>query len=294
MRLPAILDGFPRIVLILAVPAIAFLVTAGISLGMGGGGKGTPSTPSTVGVSVTNRQPLPTVAPAAAPASAAIANRTDCNAIRGTDYRSGDERDWYQKNCGASSAVLSSSASSGGTGSSSTGSAPAAPRAVAPASTAPVSTAQTATGQRLVIGKANVDTDIYVTKMVGGDMPNPQGYFNALAYDMSAIAGLGGDVNKGNLVLSGHVDCGKCYNGGSGIAVFWSVRQLSAGDSAQVYKPDGTVQNYVVTKSGAYTAQQDFSPFVSSSSADMTIITCTGTFSGGEYDNRHVVQFKKV
>jgi hypothetical protein len=32
---------------------------------------------------------------------------------------------------------------------------------------------------------------------------------------------------------------------------------------------------------------------VASSAADMTLITCTGTFSGGDYSLRHVVALKK-
>jgi sortase (surface protein transpeptidase) len=284
------LDGVPRFVLVLAVPVIAFLITIGISLGTSGSEENTADTPPSVGVSVSSQQPLPTATSSAAPTptAASQAFRTDCAAIRGTDYRSGDERDWFQKNCLGSSVVSNSTSSSAASTNTTSSSAP------RPAAAAATSGVEAATGQRLVIPKANVNTDIYITKMVSGDMPNPKGYFNALTYDMSALPGLGGDVNKGNLVLSGHVDCGRCYNGGSGIAVFWSVRQLSAGDTAQVIKADGSVQNYVVTSSKATTAQQDFSPYVASGAADMTIITCTGTFSGGEYDNRHVVTFKKA
>jgi hypothetical protein len=36
-------------------------------------------------------------------------------------------------------------------------------------------------------------------------------------------------------------------------------------------------------------AATDFSGIVAGGAADMTIITCTGTFSGGHYENRHVV-----
>jgi hypothetical protein len=289
------LDGVPRIVLILAVPIVAFLVTVGISLGTGSSEKSKADSAPQVGVAVSSQQPIPTAtaSPAVTPTAAAQASRNSCDAIRGTDYRSNDERDWFQKNCLGSSAISNSTSSSNASTSTLSGSTSTAPRAAASTTSASAGV-ETATGQRLVIPKAGVNTDIYVTKMTSGDMPNPKGYFNALTYDMSALPGLGGDVNKGNLVLSGHVDCGRCYNGGSGTAVFWSVRQLSPGDTAQVYAADGKVVNYVVTKSAAYTAAQDFSGFVSSSAADMTIITCTGTFAGGEYDNRHVVTFRKA
>ena len=44
---------------------------------------------------------------------------------------------------------------------------------------------------------------------------------------------------------------------------------------------------------GTQAAAADQDPFiVASGNADMTIITCTGTFSGGEYNNRHVVTLR--
>jgi hypothetical protein len=150
------------------------------------------------------------------------------------------------------------------------------------------------TGQRLVISKANVNADIYITGMTGDKFPDPKGYFYAVAYDMAGYSGLGGNVTSGNYVMSGHVDCGKCNNGGPGTAVFWGVRDLSPGDSAQIYTADGKVVNYVVSSAGSYTSSTDYTGFVSAGAADLTIITCTGTFSAGEYDKRHVVQFKKA
>jgi hypothetical protein len=278
MKLPAFLEGIPRSVLILGAPLVVFLITVGLTLGVGGGDDEPQEQPQAV---VSTSVPLPTAAPAAT-AVATPVNRADCNAIRGSDYKSDAERDWFRANCSGSTTAQSS----GGT--SSTGAA----RSSAPTTSAS-SGAQVPTGQRLVISKAGINTDIYITKMTSSQMANPVGYFNALTYDMSDY-GLGGDVNNGNMVLSGHVDCGRCYNGGAGIAVFWHARELRPGDGAQVYTADGRVVNYVVTSSAAYSANQDFTPWVASSAADMTIITCTGNFSGGEYDNRHVVQFRKV
>ncbi|MBF8301016.1 MAG: hypothetical protein HW394_1386, partial [Acidobacteria bacterium] len=35
-------------------------------------------------------------------------------------------------------------------------------------------------------------------------------------------------------------------------------------------------------------------PILASAAADMTLITCTGTFASGEYNLRHVVALKKL
>ena len=123
-----------------------------------------------------------------------------------------------------------------------------------------------------------------------GAMPDPVGYDNAVLYNFPSHPGLGG-VNK---VVAGHVDCGRCRNGGPGTAVFYNVRNLQVGASAQWISSDGTVKNYVVKSSYSVGANTDFSSIVASGAADLTIITCTGTFVGGEYTNRHVVAFTEV
>jgi hypothetical protein len=287
---------------------VAFAVTVGISLGTGGSDE-KPAAPA-INAAVTNRQALPTTAPAAvqaAPTATVLADRNDCAIIRGTDYRSNSERDWFQRNCtGSNPATASASTSSSGTsggGSSvsgtSAGSGGATTTTAPRAASAAVVGVESPSGQRLVIPKASINADINVIKMTTYDMPDPKGYFNLLTYDMSSLGsslGNGGVAGTGNLVLSGHVDCARCHNGGSGTAVLWHVRTLAAGDSAQVYTADGKVINYVVSSSRVLSGERsaDWNSLLSAGSADMTIITCTGTFSGGEYDKRHVVQFKKV
>jgi LPXTG-site transpeptidase (sortase) family protein len=76
--------------------------------------------------------------------------------------------------------------------------------------------------------------------------------------------------------------------------VFWNIRKLKVGDTAQYKTADGEVINYVVVSSDALSVNSDWDKIVASSTADMTLITCTGTFSGGEYNQRHVVALKKV
>jgi hypothetical protein len=68
-------------------------------------------------------------------------------------------------------------------------------------------------------------------------------------------------------------------------------RRSQVGATAQWISSDGTVKNYVVKSSYSIAANTDFSSIVSSGAADLTIITCTGSFVGGEYTNRHVVAF---
>ena len=292
----------PKIILVLAVPAVAFAVTVGISLGTDSSNDDKPAPVPTVAVAVTNRQPLPASAPQqqtaqAAPTDVALADRTECSAIRGTDYRSTSEQDWFKKNCGAGS----SNTASASTGASNTGGAATSASTGAQASAAPrqaaVNGAEVPSGQRLVIPAASINADVNVIKMGGFDMPDPKGYFNVLAYDMSGLGGFGSDgTPNGNLVLAGHVDCGRCYNGGSGTAVFWNARNLKPGDTAQVYTADGKVVNYVVTRSSAVGSGFNWDSIIATSAADMTIITCTGTFNSAthEYDQRHYVSFKKA
>lgn len=212
--------------------------------------------------------PTPTVTPTPAPSETApppAPNRQDCPAILNTPFLSPEEAAWYRANCA---------------------------RSDGPAVAASGST-QVPIGDTLVIPAAGIKTTISRTT-VGEDlaMPNPVGYFNALWYDFSKFENYGGYANAGNLVLSGHVDCARCVNGGSGTAIFWNVRNLKIGDTAQYQMANGTVLDYVVVSSQALSVNSDWNTIVSSSTADMTLITCTGTFSGGEYNQRHVVAMK--
>lgn len=229
-----------------------------------GGGDGGPAATPDQGASGPDIEATSTPVPEPTPRP----NRADCAAIQGTPYESDAERDWFGANCGS----LDSPAVPAGAGN-----------------------AQVSIGDRLVIASANVNTDVSrSTVPSSGQMADPVGYFNAVWYDFSGWPGHGGYVNAGNMVLSGHVDCGKCINGGPGTAVFWSVRNLKAGDTAEYRTAGGKTISYVVTESKAVSPASDFAAIVASGTADMTLITCTGSFSGGEYNLRHVVAFKKV
>lgn len=67
---------------------VAFAVLGGGS-DSGGGSGGTDAGPT---VEVSTK-------PQVTPTASRTADRTDCNAIRGTDYRSENERQWFIRNC---------------------------------------------------------------------------------------------------------------------------------------------------------------------------------------------------
>jgi hypothetical protein len=265
-NLSGLVGRIPRPILAgIAGLGVIAVVAAVVTMSGGGDPGGQPSPTFEPGATAPDLPPttvpLPTATPEPPP------NRADCGAIRGTPYLSDDEANWYHANCASFDAPAV--AASG--------------------------TAQVPLGDRLVIPGAGVNTEIHrATVPSSGVMPDPVGYFNAVWYDFSAWPGLGGYVNSGNLVLSGHVDCGRCINGGPGTAVFWTVRNLKAGDRAEYRTADGKTTSYVVTESKAVSPASNFEEILASSRADMTVITCTGTFSGGEYNQRHIVHFKKA
>ena len=280
MRLPAFLEGLPRTAWLFAIPAVAFLVTIGIVVATSGGDDPEKLTAvPTQRVTGNNLDVAPTVAPTRAPQATieptAEPNRADCNQIRGTDYQSGTEREWYLANCSGSGPSTASGGSTGGGGGAPAGGGASGGYAV-----------ESSLGARLVIPAVGVNAPVTQTNVgASGAMPDPVGYDNAVLYNFPSHPGLGGK----NRVLAGHVDCGRCRNGGPGTAVFYSVKNLGVGATAQWINSDGSVQNYVVTNSYSISAQTNFAGIVASGNADMTIITCTGTFSGGEYNNRWVV-----
>jgi sortase (surface protein transpeptidase) len=285
VRLPAFLEGLPRTAWLFAIPAVAFLVTIGIVVATSGGDNDPDKIAAVPTVRLTGnnldvapttaatRSPVATIAPTAEP------NRESCSQIQGTDYQSGTEREWYLANCsGTTPNTASGGGSTGGGGGAPAGGGGGGGYAV-----------ESGLGARLVVPAAGINAPVTQTSVgASGAMPDPVGYDNAVLYNFPSHPGLGG-LNK---VLAGHVDCGRCRNGGPGQAVFYNARNLAVGATAQWINSDGSVQNYVVTSSYAISAQTNFSSIVASGSADMTIITCTGTFSGGEYNNRHVVTFR--
>ncbi|HLF72574.1 MAG TPA: class F sortase [Dehalococcoidia bacterium] len=269
-QLQDILQQIPRSALILGIPA-AVLLVVGYTVVFGSGGSSDDGGGKTRADAVlSDAAPTSTRAPAAATPrpSATAVNRADCNAIRGSDYKSPEERDWFQKNCGANSG--------GGTNTGTTA------RAAGP----PSAGVQLATGSRLRIPGTSVDVDIY-SQTVGldaGALPDPTCYFCAVEYNLNAF-GLGN-----RKVLAGHVDCATCHNGSSGAAAFWDLTRGSVGPGMEIkYASGGTEYTFVITAVGSFSPSDDVVALARG--ADMTLITCGGTWDpvAHEYSTRTFV-----
>ena len=149
------------------------------------------------------------------------------------------------------------------------------------------------TGDRLIIPSINVDAPFSVKTVPGnGVMPNPNSWDDVVYYDFSNWPGLGGTPGKGgNIVLAGHVDYIH-----HGPAVFWDLRELKSGDQVQVKTKDGALITYEVVYNkfvGADAA--DFNQIVSATADEsMTLITCTGDFNNGHYNQRQIVWARRV
>ncbi len=288
-----ILSTTPRWALLLPVPAVAFVAATAVALGFGIGGDS--SDPVTVRqrdtLSISNLDVAPTLPPTLTPVPTAEdavvdpLNRQDCDAIRGTDYLSPGERDWYIENCARTSdeVVQSNTSSDGGASSAGSGN-------------TYVAANEFYLGDRLVIPSIGVDTTV-TGAVVGtnGQMPDPVGYFNAVWYDFQNHSGVGG-YKDGNLTLAAHVDCATCHNGSSGTALFFGVSKLQAGAEATYYFNDGSVQRYVVRSVAAYSPSADWGGILKTSKADMTLVTCGGTWDpvAHEYSTRWAAYLDKV
>lgn len=270
--------GTPRGPMLIGIPLAAFFVAVGLVMAFSNGNdSGNTAAVPTVPVSVAQSQPIAT---ATAVPPSPVPDRTSCDAIRGTDYRSESERQWFQQNCNTQTATTSTGTTTTTTTTSS------APRPAA------VTGAQPYMGERLVIPKIGVNADVHRGTVVNGVMADPTGYFNVLWYDFTGYPGLGGHpTTGGNTVIAGHVDSA-VY----GIVVFYYIRNLVAGDVIEYYAADGSYHKYAVTSVGDYPNTFNFAQLVGSSVADLTIITCSGTFdtSVRNYSHRRVVFAQKL
>ncbi len=270
------LQGLPRWAVLLAVPVAAFILATVVAFGLGGDSDADPAPAAPERLTLQNLDVAPTVAVQPTPTAP---NRKDCGAIRGTSYQSGDEREWFLANC------LNQATGGGGS------SAPA-----AATGGGQVSAGEFSLGDRLVINSIGVNATVTgMTVGSSGQMPDPTGYFNAVWYDFKNHGGIGG-YTDGNLVLAAHVDCARCHNGGSGTALFYSVKNLAAGAQIQYYAHDGSVHTYAVRSVASYAPGADWGAILSTGAADMTLITCGGTWDAAahEYSIRWAVYADKI
>jgi lipoprotein-anchoring transpeptidase ErfK/SrfK len=85
----------PKLSLLFLVLPIVFLAAVACQLSTAGAPSQTLATPTPLA-----EEPRAQVASATpAPTQTPLPDRTDCNEVRGTQYRSGSEREWYLANC---------------------------------------------------------------------------------------------------------------------------------------------------------------------------------------------------
>lgn len=151
------------------------------------------------------------------------------------------------------------------------------------------------TGERIMIPKIGVDApfSFKTVPYPGGKMPNPNGPTDVAFYDFSlwgdALGGLPG--KGGNVVVAGHVDY---INYGP--AVFWDLSTLRQGDRVQIRLKDGTIAEYAIEFNKTVEAvDADWTAIVAATAEEsITLITCVGQFSAGQYSNRQIAWGRRV
>ena len=310
MQIPELLQGviaslrsLPRKAYFIAVPVPIFLVTVAVSLATSGGDDNGPDLALNPTVAAPSIRNIDEPATATATSTTAVsapsptatpvppANREDCDAIEGTAYESAEEREWYLANC-LNGQTATTTDNTGGNSPPPSGGTTSGP----PSGGGAVYAGEFALGDTLVIPSLGINATVTgATVPSTGAMPDPVGYFNAVWYDFGNFPGLGGYLD-GNIVLAAHVDCAACHNGGSGLALFYYIGSLAPGAQAQYYSHTGEVATYVVRSVNIYSPGTDWSSIVASGTADMTLITCGGTWDpvAHEYSTRTAVWLDRV
>lgn len=150
----------------------------------------------------------------------------------------------------------------------------------------------TGTGMSMQIPSLGVNAGVYGrTVGTNGVMGNPAGAWDVIWYDFSTWGTLGGypGAPGANAVFAGHVDYIRV-----GPAVFYSVKNLKAGDQVTVNTPNGPV-TYAIQWSRWVSPGQDFTWVVAQDGTEsITLVTCIGGFSAGHYSNRLVVRGVRI
>lgn len=138
---------------------------------------------------------------------------------------------------------------------------------------------------RIVIPAIGVDAAIEQVGIPGGVMGTPAEPMNVGWYPSISTPGTGT-----NVVMSGHVDY---YT--IGPAVFYSLGALGAGARIYVLGPDGAGITYAVTASWVVGAGDSADGVIGGTGTEaLTLITCTGSFDGAEYDSRQIVRAERI
>ncbi|WP_396129068.1 sortase domain-bontaining protein [Exiguobacterium mexicanum] len=146
--------------------------------------------------------------------------------------------------------------------------------------------AKAATPVQLQIPKIKVDTAIeQVGVLDNGQMGVPKDENQVGWFEPGVKPG-----SKGNAVIAGHVDSK------TGPAVFYELDQLKTGDEVTIIDEKGNTLTFRVTKTESYDTKnapiEDI--FGATSSRHLNLITCSGTFGDGGYDERFVVYTELV
>ncbi len=114
-----------------------------------------------------------------------------------------------------------------------------------------------------------------------GYMDLPNSPHDVAWYQFTSKPGMGG-----NAVFSAHVDYIDF-----GPAVFWNLSKLKVGDDVSIRLRDGSLINYVVTtaKTIPLQALDVESTIAPTEQESVTLITCSGEFSQGNYSHRVVI-----
>jgi sortase (surface protein transpeptidase) len=137
------------------------------------------------------------------------------------------------------------------------------------------------------IPKIGVDTTVVPTGLdSAGEIQVPPDWTVTGWYDKSPTPG-----EIGPSVIVGHVDYTK------GIAVFWRLRELAAGDTVAITRTDGSTANFAVTQIVEYPQDQFPTADVYSNInyAGLRLITCGGTFNAATHHYSHnIVVYGKL
>lgn len=136
--------------------------------------------------------------------------------------------------------------------------------------------------ERIAMPAIGVTAPLVPMGVRNGYMDLPASPHEVAWYDFTAKPGTGG-----NAVFSAHVDY---INYGP--AVFWNLGKLKLGDDVLIRLRDGTILRYVVTSNDTVPLPQlDVAQLLAQRPREtVTLITCTGQFSNGNYSHRIVVR----
>ena len=268
MELRRRLERVPRPVRLFAVPVTALLIVGAVVLAGSSSNDSLTSVVPTAALGDFDRTPSP-AASATAPLASTVEpppepNRQDCNKIRGTAYESEAEAAWYRANCTGGAAATAASGAAGG--------------------------GLTSSSDRLLLPRLGINAPVnYRTIGLDGQMLDPAGPYDVVWYDFANFAGMGGyPGDGGNAVLAGHIDYRTV-----GAAVFWQLRNVTAGEVIQYRRADGQTITYTVTSVSDIQPGANWDPIVSRGGPEqITLITCVGEFNytTREYSLRRVVK----